>query len=103
LVDLRDRDTLTRLFNLVLIATLVALTPAAFASPPDPTWIAGLYDNGDHDDVILLVTSTSSTPVELSARVVQPDLVAADPRADVRARIDVCPTRAFQSRAPPVI
>lgn len=94
---------MTRLFNLVLVATLAALTPAAFASPPDPTWIAGFYDNGDHDDVILLVTSTSSTPVELSVRAVRPDLATGDSHADVRARIDFCPMRlAFQGRAPPI-
>ena len=94
---------MTRLVNLVLIATLAVLTPAAFASPPDPTWIAGLYDNGDHDDVILLVTSTSSTPVELSLRALRPDLTTGDSHADLRARIDVCPIRlAFQGRAPPI-
>ena len=44
------------LVGLSLIATVVALAPAAHASPPDQTWIAGLYDNGDFDDVVLLIT-----------------------------------------------
>jgi hypothetical protein len=45
--------------RLVVVVTLVAvlcLVPAAYGSPPDPTWIAGLYDNGDFDDVVLLIS-----------------------------------------------
>jgi hypothetical protein len=47
--------------RLVVVVTLVAvvcLAPAAHGSPPDPTWIAGLYDNADFDDVVVLITST---------------------------------------------
>ena len=47
---------LHHLVGLCLVAALLALTPAAYASPPDQTWIAGLYDNADHDDVILFIT-----------------------------------------------
>jgi len=35
-------------------ATLPAL---AYASPPDPSWIEGIYDDADSDDVVVLVTS----------------------------------------------
>lgn len=41
---------------LVLLGALVALTPLALACPPDPTWIGGLWDDNDYDDVVLLVT-----------------------------------------------
>jgi hypothetical protein len=47
--------------RLVVVVTLVAvlcLVPVAHGSPPDPTWIAGLYDNADFDDVVFLITST---------------------------------------------
>ncbi len=37
-------------------AILAVLLPLAYASPPDPTWIAGIYDNADYDDVVALVT-----------------------------------------------
>jgi len=30
----------------------------AFASPPDPSWIAGVYDGADGDDVVNLVCDT---------------------------------------------
>src|SRR5262245_1937020 len=47
-----------RLIALILGVALVAIVPAGHASPPDPSWIGGLYDNGDFDDVVLLITST---------------------------------------------
>jgi len=46
-----------RLVGLGLVAAILALAPLAHASPPDQTWIAGLYDNADFDDVIRCITS----------------------------------------------
>lgn len=46
---------LRRLFGLCLVAVLLALAPAAYASPPDQSWISGLYDNADYDDVIMFI------------------------------------------------
>ena len=40
-----------------LVVAVVSLTPAAHASPADQSWIPGLYDNADFDDVVLLITS----------------------------------------------
>jgi predicted anti-sigma-YlaC factor YlaD len=42
---------------LLLAGVMLTLTPLAHAAPPDQTWIAGLYDNADYDDVVLFVTS----------------------------------------------
>jgi hypothetical protein len=44
----------------LLVGLLVALTPMAWASPVDPGWTKGLYDDGDHDDVINFLTSNAS-------------------------------------------
>jgi len=50
----------SRLALIVLVvAILVTLVPLAHTSPPDPTWIPGVWDNADHDDVVILVTSDS--------------------------------------------
>src|SRR5213594_4714019 len=46
-----------RLIGLGLVAAILTLAPFTHASPPDPTWIAGLYDNADFDDVVLFITS----------------------------------------------
>src|SRR5213594_1899261 len=48
--------TLRRLVGLTLVAVVLALVPAAHASPPDQSWIPGLYDNADFEDVVLLIT-----------------------------------------------
>jgi hypothetical protein len=42
---------------MLLVGLIVALTPMAYASPPDPSWIRGLYDGADFDDVVVLLTS----------------------------------------------
>ena len=48
--------------SLVIVFSLVALTWLCQVSPPDPTWIAGLYDDADHDDVVLAVIGTVAVP-----------------------------------------
>jgi len=39
----------------LLSALLVGLTPLAHASPPDQTWLWGLYDNADDDDIVFSI------------------------------------------------
>ena len=50
-----------RVLALASLAVLGGLGPLAHASPPDPTYIPGLYDDADHDDVIMLALSTVGT------------------------------------------
>jgi len=50
-----------------LVALLVGLVPAAFADPPDPSWIGGYWDDDDFDTVVAFVASTFAT-------VAQPDV-----------------------------
>jgi len=45
-----------RLLLLGVALALVAIVPLAHASPPDPTWVPGLYDDDDFDDVVVAVT-----------------------------------------------
>jgi hypothetical protein len=42
-----------------LLVPLVVLVAMGYASPPDPSWIPGLYDAADYDDVVVLITSGS--------------------------------------------
>lgn len=37
------------------VVALILIVPIAFASPPDPSWIAGIYDGADGDEVVTLV------------------------------------------------
>jgi len=38
------------------VFVMLALVPLAHASPPDPLWLAGVYDAADADDAIQAVT-----------------------------------------------
>src|SRR5438445_12711517 len=40
-----------------LAALVVSVIGLAYASPPDPTWIPGIYDRGDFDDAVLALLS----------------------------------------------
>ena len=37
-------------------AVLVLSVALAYASPPDPSWVSGIYDDRDNDDVVGMVT-----------------------------------------------
>jgi len=50
-----------RLLSVVLLALLLSLTAMAYASPPDPLWLGGFWDDDDHDDVVGLVTTSGAT------------------------------------------
>jgi len=43
------------LVSVLLLGVLVILPTLAHASPTDPTWIPGFYDDNDYDDVILFI------------------------------------------------
>ena len=44
---------------LPVVVVLILLPLIAFASSPDPWWIAGIYDGGDGDDIVTLVYETA--------------------------------------------
>lgn len=50
-----------RFLAFAVVGLLVSLRALAYASPPDQSWIGGLYDDADYDDVVILVTSTAGT------------------------------------------
>ena len=52
-------SSLRRLALLVLVGVLALLGTLAYASPLDPTWVSGLWDNGDHDDVVIRITASA--------------------------------------------
>ena len=49
-----------RLLALGLFLVLVALVPLADVSPPDATWLTGIYDAGDFDEVVVAVVSATA-------------------------------------------
>ena len=88
------------LIALALLGVLTALTPLAYASPPDPSWIGGVYDDDDLDDVVIFVTSAFSaveswSPVEVNPLwFYVPRGIVAEPQASPARVVPFSATRA---------
>jgi len=54
------RDVFGRANVLTAVLLLLALVPLAHAGPPDPTWIAGIYDDADLDEAVATVTNADA-------------------------------------------
>jgi len=54
---------------LPVVLALILLPAIAFASPPDPSWIAGIYDGADRDDIVNLVYETWAASAAASPRI----------------------------------
>lgn len=52
------------LIVVLLSCLLIAVAALAFASPRDPTWIPGVYDLGDFDDVLDVLLDNGSAPFD---------------------------------------
>lgn len=82
--------------------TLVLLPAIAFASPPDPSWVRGIYDDADFDDVVCLIIASNGLVDDAALVEGPPDFVLI--RADVpRDDLSVAPfpSSSSQPRAPP--
>jgi hypothetical protein len=44
---------------LILLGVLLGLVPLAHAQPPDQTWLGGIYDDADYDDIVVMVSSAT--------------------------------------------
>ncbi|PWU20483.1 MAG: hypothetical protein C5B48_12500 [Candidatus Rokuibacteriota bacterium] len=49
------RMTLRGALAVALIGATVALSGLAYASPPDPVWLTGVWDDDDADDVVVFL------------------------------------------------
>jgi hypothetical protein len=90
------------LLLLILLVTMVPLTPMAYASPPDPVWVVGFFDDADFDDVVVFITSAGATLELFPLDNLQPLLV---PVTSVGARAEghviARPATPTEARAPP--
>ena len=94
--------TLRRSLVLLLVGTVMSLAPLAHASPPDPGWIAGFWDNGDYDDVVLLVTSAVGTAdSHLPYQTISATVVIASVSVPDESPLSACPLSSWHARAPP--
>jgi hypothetical protein len=90
------------LLAVLLLGLVVGLTPAAYAFPPDPSWLPGFYDDDDYDDVIAKVSSGVATVNALPLYEAGPVVV---PIAGLVLSNDgppsVLPASPYQIRGPP--
>lgn len=88
------------LLALVLIGSIVALTPLAYVVPVDPSWIRGIYDGADYDDVVGQITSESGEVTSWLPELRQTLVVAGTP-LHAGAHVRTASVSPLQSRAPP--
>ncbi len=91
------------LLVLSLLGPLIGLVPLAYASPPDPAWISGLYDDADYDDVVVVATSIKAPEEPAPLPVIAPVtiLLAVLCVTEAASSLSVA-LLAFQTRAPPI-
>jgi hypothetical protein len=65
-------------FACLLFALIVALPVLAYASPPDPSWGHGVYDDADFDDIVCLIIASSGLAEDLCAASRSPHFTLTD-------------------------
>src|SRR5215510_14650564 len=63
------RRSKNRVSSILLPVGLAMLPAIAFASPPDPSWIAGIYAGADGNDIVNLVYETWAASAAASPRI----------------------------------
>lgn len=86
---------------LLLVLGFTGLRALAAASPPDPLWLPGVYDDADYDDVVLAVLSLDGPREDAPPKLGPPArlVVAVDALRLIAPR--PVPRSFQESRAPP--
>ena len=88
---------------LLVVGAIASLAPLAYASPPDPGWISGFWDDGDYDNVVLLVISAVGTADSHPPHVtVSFPAVIASVSSREESPLSARPVSSWRTRAPPV-
>jgi hypothetical protein len=91
----------TRLVTAVLVLVALLAPVLAAANVPDPTWIPGMYDGGDADEILALVWDETPAIAAIPPALLEPPAVVIEP-ASPGAPSAPFVTRAAASRAPPL-
>lgn len=87
----------------LVVAVMAVAVPLAHATPTDQTWLAGLYDSADYDDVVNAVTSASGTTDRVGAPVLTPlEIITQVAPTQQRAAPSTQTRSSYHRRAPPV-
>jgi hypothetical protein len=87
---------------LLVVGLILGLTPAAYADPPDPTWIGGYWDDDDFDNVVTFICGTSAiaVPCTVDAGPMWAPVARGEPWEPNTGPAPLCSDAS--SRAPPV-
>jgi len=89
-------------FACLLVALIVGLPILAYASPPDPSWGHGVYDDADFDDIVCLIIASSGLVEDICAASPAPLFVLTDAELPPNERsIASSSLTSPQPRAPP--
>ena len=85
----------------VLVGLILWLTPAAYADPPDPTWIGGYWDDDDFDTVVVFLASAFAIHVPIAVNA-EPLWIPIERREPPPSTVALSPLRPTSyPRAPP--
>ena len=64
----RDDPAVRRLglLTLLLVLVIVGMALLTYATPPDPTWLGGYWDDDDFDDVVILLDGMAAVVPSLT-------------------------------------
>ena len=85
----------------LLAADVIAVICLAHASPPDPTWIPGFYDDGDLDDAVVAMLNMDGVAIGFTLVLTTLD-VARPLSLLASSRKSAAPLDLAFSRAPPL-
>ena len=101
-MKVQGRTIFSQLLLALLVLVLGTLAPLAHASAPDPSWISGIYDGADYDDVVALITCATGAVSPLRIADLEPMLqvIGSLPQLPERATAGLS-AAAFRPRGPP--
>jgi len=101
-MKVQGRTIFSQLLLALLVLVLGTLAPLAHASAPDPSWISGIYDGADYDDVVALVTCATGavSPLRIADLAPMLQVIGSLPQLPERATAGLS-AAAFRPRGPP--
>jgi hypothetical protein len=89
-------------FACLLFVLIVGLPVLAYASPPDPSWGHGVYDDADFDDIVCLIIASSGLVGDIFAASRAPHFILTDAEPPLNEHSVVSSSLTSpQPRAPP--
>src|SRR5438876_12137710 len=88
---------------MLLFAAVVVLPALAHARPPDPSWVAGFWDDADYDDVVLAVNGMAGAAHYTPDAVPNPSPCVVGVTPPRRRIVQPPPLASFPTRAPPTV